>query len=193
MRIGGKTDQGVPEERRSYIPADRIGTGLVTGMNLRENIALRKYWRKEFTRFRLFIHWENIAGRDRSAVERYSVVNPGLGFPARMLSGGNLQKLMLARELSDDPRVVIAVQPTWGLDVSATLFVGRRSGYRGQWGRGCCLSPMTWRRYSPERQDRGDPQRKADGHCGGSRQRDRGADGAHDGRYLPGGVLPSFR
>ncbi|HPD97169.1 MAG TPA: ABC transporter ATP-binding protein [Synergistales bacterium] len=106
-----------------YIPADRVGTGLVTGMNLRENIALRKYWRKEFTRFRFFVHWENIAGRTGQLVERFGVVNPGLGYPARMLSGGNLQKLMLARELSDDPKVVIAVQPTWGLDVSATQFV----------------------------------------------------------------------
>ena len=107
----------------SYIPADRIGTGLVRGMNLRENIALRKYWRKEFTRFRFFIHWENIAGRTGQLVERFGVVHPGLGYPARLLSGGNLQKLMLARELSDDPKVVIAVQPTWGLDVSATHFV----------------------------------------------------------------------
>lgn len=107
----------------SYIPVDRIGTGLVTGMNIRENIALRKYWRKEFTRFKIFINWENIAGRTGQLVERYRVVNPGLGYPARMLSGGNLQKLMLARELSDDPRAVIAVQPTWGLDVSATQFV----------------------------------------------------------------------
>lgn len=119
----GKSTREFQKRGISYIPADRIGTGLVTGMNLRENIALRKYWRKEFTRFRFFIHWENIAGRTGQLVERYSVVNPGLGFPARMLSGGNLQKLMLARELSDDPRVVIAVQPTWGLDVSATLFV----------------------------------------------------------------------
>ena len=107
----------------SYIPADRMGTGLVRGMNLRENIALRKYWRKEFTRFRFFIHWENIAGRTGQLVERFGVVHPGLGYPARMLSGGNLQKLMLARELTDDPKVVIGVQPTWGLDVSATLFV----------------------------------------------------------------------
>jgi simple sugar transport system ATP-binding protein len=107
----------------SYIPADRIGTGLVRGMNLRENIALRKYWRKEFTRFRFFIHWENIAGRTGQLMERFGVLHPGLGYPARLLSGGNLQKLMLARELTDDPKVVIAVQPTWGLDVSATHFV----------------------------------------------------------------------
>lgn len=126
--VNGQSLEGKParEFQRtgiSYIPADRIGTGLVTGMNIRENIALRKYWKREFTRFKIFIHWENLAGRTGQLVERYRVLNPGLGYPARMLSGGNLQKLMLARELSDDPKAVIAVQPTWGLDVSATQFV----------------------------------------------------------------------
>ncbi len=123
MELHGKHSREFQKKGVSYIPADRLGKGLVRGMNLRENIALRKYWRKEFTRFSFFIHWENIAGRTGQRVERYNVVNPGLGFPAKMLSGGNLQKLMLARELADDPRVVIAVQPSWGLDVSATLFV----------------------------------------------------------------------
>lgn len=121
--VGGEAAREFQKRGVSYIPADRIGTGLVTGMNIRENIALRKYWRRDFTRFRIFVHWENIAGRTGQLVERYKVVNPGLGYPARMLSGGNLQKLMLARELSDDPAVVIAVQPTWGLDISATQFV----------------------------------------------------------------------
>ena len=121
--LGGKSAREFQKSEISYIPADRIGTGLVTGMNIRENIALRKYWRSEFTRFKVFVHWENVAGRTGQLVERYKVVNPGLGYPARMLSGGNLQKLMLARELSDDPKVVIAVQPTWGLDVRATQFV----------------------------------------------------------------------
>jgi simple sugar transport system ATP-binding protein len=56
-------------------------------------------------------------------VERFKVANPGLGYPVRLLSGGNMQKLMLARELSDNPRAIIAMQPTWGLDVGATLYV----------------------------------------------------------------------
>ena len=121
--IEGEPSRSFQRRGISYIPADRIGSGLVTGMNIRENIAIRKYWRKEFSRFGVFVNWENIAGRTGQLVERYGVANPGLGYPARMLSGGNLQKLMLARELSDDPKAVIAVQPTWGLDVSATQFV----------------------------------------------------------------------
>ncbi len=108
-----------------YIPADRRGTGLVPTMNLRENYALRHYWRDAF-RKGPFMNWEAIAGQTGRIVERFDVVTPSLGVPVRMLSGGNLQKLMLARELDGDPRVVIAMQPTWGLDVGATAFVRER-------------------------------------------------------------------
>ena len=107
----------------TYIPADRKGTGLIPNMNIRENVALRKYWKEEYTRYGLFVNWEKIAGHTGRLVERFKVANPGLGYPVRLLSGGNMQKLMLARELSDNPRVIIAMQPTWGLDVGATLYV----------------------------------------------------------------------
>lgn len=106
-----------------YIPADRKGVGLASGMNIRENIALRKFWSREFCKWRYFLNWEHIAGYSGRLVERFNVVTPGLGYPVSMLSGGNLQKLMLARELADHPRAIIAVQPTWGLDIGATQFV----------------------------------------------------------------------
>lgn len=121
--LAGKDPKTFLKHRVTYIPADRKGTGLVPTMNIRENIALRKYWKEEYTRYGAFIHWENIAGHTGRLVERFKVANPGLGYPVRLLSGGNMQKLMLARELSDNPRVIIAMQPTWGLDVGATLFV----------------------------------------------------------------------
>jgi len=111
------------KRRVSYIPADRKGTGLIANMNLRENIALRKYWKSEYTRFKFFVNWERIAGHTGRLVERFNVANPSLSYPVRLLSGGNMQKLMLARELSDNPRVIIAVQPTWGLDIGATHYV----------------------------------------------------------------------
>ena len=108
-----------------YIPADRRGTGLVPTMNLRENYVLRHYWREAF-RKGPFMNWEAVAGQTGRVTERFDVVTPSLGVPVRMLSGGNLQKLMLARELDGNPRVVVAMQPTWGLDVGATAFVRER-------------------------------------------------------------------
>jgi simple sugar transport system ATP-binding protein len=110
----------------AYIPEDRKGTGLVASMNIRENVALRKYWKKPFARWRWFIDWEVVAGHTGRLVERFGVITPGLGIPIRALSGGNLQKLMLARELGDNPKAIIAVQPTWGLDVGATEYVRER-------------------------------------------------------------------
>jgi simple sugar transport system ATP-binding protein len=94
-------------------------------MNLRENYVLRHYWREAF-RKGPFMNWEAVAGQTGRVTERFDVVTPSLGVPVRMLSGGNLQKLMLARELDGNPRVVVAMQPTWGLDVGATAFVRER-------------------------------------------------------------------
>ena len=114
------------ERKVAYIPADRKGTGLIPNMNLRENVALKRYWKEPGARWRVFVDWEVLAGITGELVGRYEVSAPSLASPARVLSGGNLQKLMLARELSDEPRVVLAMQPTWGLDVGATRFVHDR-------------------------------------------------------------------
>ncbi|MCF7935106.1 MAG: ABC transporter ATP-binding protein [Synergistales bacterium] len=127
VRFEGKDMTGRPardfiDAGISYIPADRKGTGLIATMNLRENSVLRDYWNPPFARG-IFINWEAVAGHTGSLVERYSVSAPSLDVPVRMLSGGNLQKLMLGRELTGTPRAIIAMQPTWGLDVGATTFV----------------------------------------------------------------------
>ncbi len=106
----------------SYIPADRKGTGLVGTMNLRENFNLKNYWKKPYAKG-IFLSWENVAGETGRIVERFGVSTPGLGVPVRNLSGGNQQRLMLGRELSGTPRLIVAMQPTWGLDVGATEFV----------------------------------------------------------------------
>ncbi|RZJ26361.1 MAG: ABC transporter ATP-binding protein [Haliea sp.] len=106
----------------AYIPADRSGTSLVQGMSIEDNLMLRDISRRPYS----------VAGRiDRAATGRASLermrdfdvraASPAAA--ARTLSGGNQQKVALARELSRQPRVVIAFQPTWGLDPGATRFV----------------------------------------------------------------------
>ncbi len=122
----------------AYIPADRRGMGLIGNMNLRENYALRKYWQKPYEKG-LFINWEVVAGHTGRLVEKYDVATPSLGIPVRMLSGGNLQKLMLGRELTGTPHVVIAMQPTWGLDVGATAFVREKLLEQRERGAGVLL------------------------------------------------------
>jgi len=105
-----------------YIPSDRKGVGLVPNMNVAENVALRKYWQPPFKKG-FFIDWDEVYRDSKSLVESYEILTPGVNIPVRMLSGGNLQKLILARELSGELKVVIAMHPTWGLDVKATAFV----------------------------------------------------------------------
>ncbi len=105
-----------------YIPADRKGTGLVPNMNVSENSILKRYWNRPVSK-RGFIVWREVFQFARDLVSRYNVSTPSIGTPVRNLSGGNLQKLMLGRELSDSPKAIIAAHPTWGLDVAATKFV----------------------------------------------------------------------
>ena len=105
-----------------YIPADRKGTGLVPNMSVSENSILKRYWNRPVSK-RGFIDWKAVFAFARNLVARFNVSTPSIETPVRNLSGGNLQKLMLGRELSDAPKVVLAVHPTWGLDVAATKFV----------------------------------------------------------------------
>ena len=110
------------KRRVHYIPADRKGVGMVPGMDIGNNAILRKYWVSPIARG-VFISRKRTEEYSRRIVEEFNVSAPSVRTPVRNLSGGNLQKLLLGRELSDSPRVVIAMHPTWGLDVSATRYV----------------------------------------------------------------------
>jgi len=105
-----------------YIPADRKGVGLVPNMDVNENSILKRYWQKPVSRG-ITINWKNALAFAKSIVSKFHVSTPSMRTPVRNLSGGNLQKLMLGRELSDEPLAIIAMHPTWGLDVVSANFV----------------------------------------------------------------------
>lgn len=114
----------VLEEGLSFVPEDRIGMGSVPNMNISENLALRNYrippigngWVMNL-----------VAMRERAVelVDEFDIATPSIDTPSRLLSGGNLQKLILAREISGAPEMLVAMQPTRGLDVGATEAVHR--------------------------------------------------------------------
>jgi ABC-type uncharacterized transport system ATPase subunit len=110
----------------SYIPADRKGVGLIPNMDVEENMPLKSYWKPPISIKKYFMDWNFVSKFASERVKNYDVQTPSLKAPVRVLSGGNLQKLMLSREISDDTKVIIAMQPTWGLDVGATEFVYQR-------------------------------------------------------------------
>ena len=101
----------------AYIPEDRSERGSVPNMTLVENMVLTG---QERFRNGPMVRWKKAKETASGLVENYSIAAPSLTMKARQLSGGNLQKLILAREFSRHPSFLIAEQPTRGLDIGAT-------------------------------------------------------------------------
>jgi len=121
-----RTSAAVRVERGlAVIPADRQEEGLVLSFTVAENIALRHFRRPPFSHGPI-LDWAAIRRRAAELVQAYDVRPPAPEAYAANLSGGNQQKVILAREVSGEPRAVVAAQPTRGLDILATDFVHRR-------------------------------------------------------------------
>jgi general nucleoside transport system ATP-binding protein len=108
-----------------HIPEDRQRRGLVLEFTLAENLGLHAYRRRPASRFGILAP-RRLITRARDLLEEFDVRGGGPETRASALSGGNQQKVVIARELSDDPRLLVAAQPTRGLDVGAIEFVHRR-------------------------------------------------------------------
>jgi len=102
----------------AYVPEDRLGTGLAPSLSIASNLALKGYRERHASRGPLL---RLRAMRDRAVelIGRYRIAAPGPDTQARQLSGGNLQKVVLAREFSGGPHLLVAAAPTRGLDVGA--------------------------------------------------------------------------
>jgi len=132
-------DQGV-----GHIPEDRLGMGLVMDFSIAENLVLETHskppfahqWFMPFDK-KWFLNRHEIDKHAEKLISEYDIMTPSKDVPARNLSGGNLQRLILARELSRNPRVLIANQPTRGLDVGATEFI--RNKLMEQRGKGMAI------------------------------------------------------
>lgn len=107
------------------IPEDRLGTGLVLDMSIAENLVLETRTNSRFDK-RHLLDYDEVRANARKLVEEYSIMCGSVDAPARTLSGGNMQKLILAKVLSRNPKVLIASQPTSGLDVGATEFISEK-------------------------------------------------------------------
>lgn len=105
-----------------YIPAERNDVGSIGGFSLVENVAMNYYFDDDFAQ-RGVIDYRKTRQLTEDLIAQYDVATPSPDIPAKSLSGGNLQKLILARVISRKPRLVIANLPTQGLDVGAIEFV----------------------------------------------------------------------
>ena len=111
----------------SHIPEDRHKHGLVLDYTLENNMVLQRYFEPEFTSKAGFLKKDNIRKYAERLIEEYDV-RSGQGpiTPARAMSGGNQQKAIIAREIDKDPKLLVAVQPTRGLDVGAIEFIHKQ-------------------------------------------------------------------
>ncbi|MFX0184604.1 MAG: ABC transporter ATP-binding protein [Candidatus Hodarchaeota archaeon] len=113
----------------SYIPEDRQKTGTVGEFTVAENLILGLHHHKKWFLkgiFNKFINWTKVNSNAKDSVQNYDIRTPSIFTKLRSLSGGNQQKVVVARELSKDPYVVIASQPTRGLDVGVIEYVHHR-------------------------------------------------------------------
>jgi simple sugar transport system ATP-binding protein len=107
------------------IPQDRVDEGLVMDFAVHQNIVLGLHRDRQYSSFGMLHERKAVAFAERSIVD-FGIATPSPKRITRLLSGGNLQKIILARELSRDPMVLIASQPTRGLDIGATEYVHRQ-------------------------------------------------------------------
>jgi ABC-type uncharacterized transport system ATPase subunit len=109
----------------AYISEERFLDGVVKDLTVEENMMIEDHGRSPYCRG-IFLNFSKIADHTQEMINDFEIKTPSLQTPLRNLSGGNIQKLILARELSRKPRVLIAAQPTRGVDIGSTEYIHRR-------------------------------------------------------------------
>lgn len=102
----------------SFVPEDRLGMGLVGSMNVTDNMMLRTYWNDGF-----FANRKKPKALAKKIVEQLEVVTPGVHIPVRRLSGGNVQKILVGREIAQEPDVLMVAYPVRGLDIHSSYTI----------------------------------------------------------------------
>ena len=124
----------------SHIPEDRHKHGLVLDYSLEDNLILQTYFKRDFTNAAGFLRRNNIREYANRLIEMYDIRSgQGPVTKARSMSGGNQQKAIVAREIDKDPDLLVAVQPTRGLDVGAIEYIHKQLINHRDQGHACLL------------------------------------------------------
>ena len=107
------------------VPGDRIAQGLMMDFSVKDNLVLGNHRDRRFARGGI-LDAAKISAFAEESIEGFEIKTPSASQPTRTLSGGNLQKIIMARELSGEPRLLLVHQPTRGLDIAASEYVRRR-------------------------------------------------------------------
>ncbi len=111
--------------QQASIPEERMREGVIKEFTVAENLILRDHNTPPYSQ-RRFLNFATITSKCKALVEHFNVKTPSLHTPTKNLSGGNIQKLILARELDRKPSVLIAAQPTRGVDIGASEYIHQR-------------------------------------------------------------------
>jgi general nucleoside transport system ATP-binding protein len=106
----------------AYVPQDRLNTGLIMEYSIAENLILDRWYFEKYSG-RVFLKKDEIKKFADKAVSEFEIKTPGINVPVNSLSGGNLQKVLMARELARNPKVLVVHNPTRGLDIGATHYI----------------------------------------------------------------------
>ncbi len=107
----------------AHIPEDRLRFGMALNFDVAENSILSRQWEPAFLRGWGRLDWGQILSFAGRLLQQFQVIAPGPRALARSLSGGNQQKLVVGRELTKEPKLILAVHPTRGLDVASTAYI----------------------------------------------------------------------
>jgi ABC-type uncharacterized transport system ATPase subunit len=113
------------EAGQAYIPEERMRDGAIRDFSVQENVFLHEHASPKYTHS-IFMDFRKMSVHAADLVNKFAVKTPSLDTHIKTLSGGNIQKLILARELSRQPKVLIAAQPTRGVDIGATEYIHQR-------------------------------------------------------------------
>ena len=121
IEITGKSPKEISKMgiKMAFVPEDRLGMGLVAGMDMTDNVMLRYYDKGKGP----FVDRKSSKVIAESLIKQLAIVTPGVNKPVRRLSGGNVQKVLLGREIASAPRVLIVAYPVRGLDINSSYTI----------------------------------------------------------------------
>ena len=122
--ITNKSPRDIYDTGISHVPEERIKFGIAPGLFLYDNAVLKQHHLKKFSK-RWFLKYSKIKNHTKDIIKEFNVSTHSINSQIRNLSGGNIQKLILGREVSEKPQLLVASHPTYGLDVGATQFLRR--------------------------------------------------------------------
>jgi simple sugar transport system ATP-binding protein len=109
----------------AHVPEERIKFGIAPGLCLYDNAILKQHHKQKYSNT-LFLAYSKIKQHAQRLISDFKVMAPSINVQTKNLSGGNIQKLILGREISEDPSLLVASHPTYGLDVGATEYLRKQ-------------------------------------------------------------------